>query len=198
MELTHARSARGAFFVHENVRTFRIAFWRRSAVEKSIRVSFDGNSPVESVHTHPESSDILHGRRKAPLALPAWVSPCLESAQGCESIEVGDYYFKRKNYRAAEDRYREALFYKDNDALATFHLAVCLEKNGPARRSAQGVRKLFEDTASRPQAEEARKAMERLKASAANLKSAHELKAKSAAATLSAPTRGVESVTGVA
>ena len=32
--------------------------------------------------------------------------------KAAKDIEVGDYYFKRKNYRAAEDRYREALFYK--------------------------------------------------------------------------------------
>ena len=44
-----------------------------------------------------------------------------------KDVEIGDYYFKRKNYRAALDRYKEALFYKDNDAVATFRLAVCQE-----------------------------------------------------------------------
>src|SRR5712671_1984504 len=47
-----------------------------------------------------------------------------------KDIEVGDYYFKRKNYRAALDRYKEALFYKDNDAIANFRLAQCEEKVG--------------------------------------------------------------------
>jgi tetratricopeptide (TPR) repeat protein len=45
-----------------------------------------------------------------------------------KDVEIGDYYFKRKNYRAALDRYKEALFYKENDAEATFRLAVCQEK----------------------------------------------------------------------
>lgn len=45
-----------------------------------------------------------------------------------KSIEVGDFYFKRKNYRAAESRYREALQYKDNDAIATFRLGQVLER----------------------------------------------------------------------
>jgi tetratricopeptide (TPR) repeat protein len=45
-----------------------------------------------------------------------------------KDVEIGDYYFKRKNYRAAMDRYKEALFYKENDALATFRLAVSQEK----------------------------------------------------------------------
>ena len=47
-----------------------------------------------------------------------------------KDIEVGDYYFKRKNYKAALDRYKEALYYKDNDAVASFRLAVCQEKIG--------------------------------------------------------------------
>src|ERR1700739_1671843 len=47
-----------------------------------------------------------------------------------KNVEVGDCYFKRKNYRAALDRYREALYYKNDDAVATFRLAVCQEKLG--------------------------------------------------------------------
>jgi tetratricopeptide (TPR) repeat protein len=45
-----------------------------------------------------------------------------------KDVEIGDYYFKRKNYRAAMDRYKGALFYKENDAVATFRLAVSQEK----------------------------------------------------------------------
>jgi tetratricopeptide (TPR) repeat protein len=47
-----------------------------------------------------------------------------------KNIEVGDFYFKRKNYKAALERYKEALDYKDGDALASFRLAVCQEKLG--------------------------------------------------------------------
>ena len=47
-----------------------------------------------------------------------------------KNIEVGDFYFKRKNYKAALERYKEALYYKDGDALASFRLAVCQEKLG--------------------------------------------------------------------
>jgi len=47
-----------------------------------------------------------------------------------KNIEVGDFYFKRKNYKAAVERYKEALYYKDGDALASFRLAVCQEKLG--------------------------------------------------------------------
>ncbi len=48
--------------------------------------------------------------------------------RAAKDIEVGDFYFKKKNYRAALDRYREALFYKPNDALANFRMAQAFEK----------------------------------------------------------------------
>lgn len=48
--------------------------------------------------------------------------------RAAKDIEVGDFYFKRDNYRAAESRYREALQFKPNDALATFRLAETLDR----------------------------------------------------------------------
>jgi tetratricopeptide (TPR) repeat protein len=47
-----------------------------------------------------------------------------------KDIEIGDFYFKRKNYKGALERYKEALYYKEGDALASFRLAVCQEKLG--------------------------------------------------------------------
>lgn len=44
--------------------------------------------------------------------------------------EVGDFYFKRKNYKAALERYKEALYYKDGDAVASFRVAECEDKLG--------------------------------------------------------------------
>jgi tetratricopeptide (TPR) repeat protein len=93
--------------------------------------------------------------------------------KAAKDIEVGDYYFKRKNYRGAESRYREALYYKDKDAVATFRLAVCLEKvdqPDEARKEYESYLKILPHG---PQAEEARKAIDRLKGpSAASAKPA--------------------------
>lgn len=47
-----------------------------------------------------------------------------------KSIQVGDFYFKRKNYKGALERYKEALYYKQNDAVATFRMGECEEKLG--------------------------------------------------------------------
>ena len=58
-----------------------------------------------------------------------------------KDIEVGDFYFRRKNYKAALERYKEALYYKNNDAIATYHIAVCQEKLGDKTEA----RKYFEE-----------------------------------------------------
>ena len=79
-----------------------------------------------------------------------------------KDVEVGDYYFKTKNYVAAISRYREALEYKPMDAVATFALAQALEKNkqpADARESYQAYLKILPNG---PHAEESRKALERL------------------------------------
>src|SRR5438874_4478447 len=47
-----------------------------------------------------------------------------------KDLEVGEFYLKRKNYRAAEDRFREALLYKPGDAVATYRLAEVLDLQG--------------------------------------------------------------------
>ncbi len=57
-----------------------------------------------------------------------------------KDIEVGDFYFRRKNYKAALDRYKEALYYKNNDAIASYRIAVCEEKLGDKAEA----RKYFE------------------------------------------------------
>ena len=49
-----------------------------------------------------------------------------------KNVEVGDFYFKRNNYRAAESRYAEALNYMPNHAAATYKLAEAQEKLGKA------------------------------------------------------------------
>jgi tetratricopeptide (TPR) repeat protein len=92
--------------------------------------------------------------------------------KAAKDIEVGDFYFKRKNYRAAADRYREALFYKDNDAVATFRMAVCLEKMDQPDEARKEYESYLKILPHGPQADEAQKAIQRLKGTAANVQPA--------------------------
>src|SRR6266446_3554736 len=68
-----------------------------------------------------------------------------------------------KNYWDAEDRYREALLYKDNDAMATFRLGECLEKLGQPGAARDNYESYLKILPHGPFAEEARKSVERLK-----------------------------------
>jgi tetratricopeptide (TPR) repeat protein len=90
--------------------------------------------------------------------------------KAAKNVEVGDYYFKRKNYHAAESRYREALLYKNNDASATFHLAECLEKTDRPEEALLGYESYLKILPHGPEAEKAQKAVERLKPPSAEAK----------------------------
>src|SRR5271155_2289337 len=121
----------------------------------------DLSPPTDDAKTHPQSSAAVANAEAEGLGgiteLRSW-----DPHKAAKSVEVGDFYFKRKNYRAAEDRYREALRYKDNDAVATLRLAVCLEKMGiwdDARAEYQSYLKILPHG---PQAGEAQKAIDRL------------------------------------
>ena len=83
-----------------------------------------------------------------------------------KDVEIGDFYFKRENYRGALSRYCEALQYKPNDAIATFRTAEALEKLGDlagAQTYYEGYLKILPGG---PFAAQARKALERIKARA--------------------------------
>lgn len=132
-------------------------------VSSSKNTQIDVSPPAGDDKAHPRSSDVLmdEGSADASQTHP-W-----DPHKAAKDIEVGDFYFKRKNYVAAESRYREALYYKDNDAIATYHLAECLEKmNRPdeAREQYESYLKILPHG---PEAEHAKKAIEQLKAAEA-------------------------------
>jgi len=84
--------------------------------------------------------------------------------KAAKDIEVGDFYFKRKNYHAALERYKEALIYKPNDAMANFRLAECLEKTGNPSEALVHYQEYLKILPHGPLAPDAEKALERLKA----------------------------------
>jgi tetratricopeptide (TPR) repeat protein len=83
-----------------------------------------------------------------------------------KDIEVGDFYFKKKNYSAALERYREALVYKPNDAFANFRIGQALEKLARLEEAGERYQEYLKIMPNGPQAEEAKKALEKIKANA--------------------------------
>lgn len=128
----------------------------------------DLSPPADDARTHPHSSEMLEDEGSGDRGeLRPW-----DPHKAAKDVEVGDFYFKKKNYIAAESRYREALYYKDNDAIATYRLAVCLEKmdrDDEARAEYESYLKILPYG---PEAADANKAIERLKTRAASAKPA--------------------------
>ena len=121
----------------------------------------DLSPPPDDAKKHPDSSSAIAPAEADPTGV-AEFHPW-DPHKAAKDVEVGDYYFKRKNYRAAEDRYREALLYKDNDAMATFRLGECLEKLGQPGAARDHYESYLKILPHGPFAEEAQKSVERLK-----------------------------------
>ena len=83
-----------------------------------------------------------------------------------KNVEVGDYYFKQKNYRAALSRYCEALSYKPGDAVATFRIAESLDKEGDLAEARTYYQAYLKILPQGPFAMHAKKALERIRAQA--------------------------------
>jgi tetratricopeptide (TPR) repeat protein len=80
-----------------------------------------------------------------------------------KDVEVGDYYYKLENYKAALSRYREALQFKPRDAVATFKLAQTLEKTKAFEEARTYYEEYLAILKDGPSAAEAQKALARLK-----------------------------------
>jgi tetratricopeptide (TPR) repeat protein len=81
-----------------------------------------------------------------------------------KAVEVGDFYFKKENYRAAISRYQEALQWKPNDAEATYKLAQAFEKCGNTAGAVENYQSYLKILPHGPYAAPSQKALDRLKA----------------------------------
>ena len=103
----------------------------REAEESSSRDNrIDISPPKDDAKNHPYSKAAVADLEEEPENSDVQEMHPWNPMKAMKDVEVGDFYFKRKNYRAALDRYKEALFYKDNDAIASLRLAQCQEKLG--------------------------------------------------------------------
>ena len=120
----------------------------------------DLSPPADDAKMHPQSAAAVSGAEAETSGVSEF--RVWDPHKAAKDVEVGDFYFKRGNYRAAEDRYREALEYKNNDADATIRLAICLEKlrlPDDARAEYESYLRILPYG---PKAREAHKALDRL------------------------------------
>jgi tetratricopeptide (TPR) repeat protein len=137
----------------------------REAQESSSRETrIDISPPKDDAKNHPASKAAI-----ADLDVPD--NPDTSGIQefhpwnpmkALKDVEVGDFYFKRKNYKAALQRYKEALYYKDNDAMASFRLAVCQEKLGDKAEAKKYYAQYLKILPEGPFAKDAQASLDRL------------------------------------
>ena len=123
----------------------------------------DLSPPANDQKNHPMSGAAVSDAEDAASdvqELHPW-----DPHKAAKDIEVGDFYFKKKNYRAALERYKEALVYKPNDALAEFHLAECFDKTGNSSEAITHYQEYLKILPHGPFAADAEKALEKLQAS---------------------------------
>jgi tetratricopeptide (TPR) repeat protein len=127
----------------------------------STQTQIDVSPPANDTKAHPEAgletgadSDVDEFTPYNPM-------------KAMKAVEVGDYYLKQGNTRAAISRYREALDYKPHDAEATFKLAEVLNKTGDLPGAAQSYEDYLKVLPNGPHAKKAREGLDKLKAKTA-------------------------------
>lgn len=133
----------------------------REAEESSSKdTRIDLSPPKDDAKSHPNSAASMDDESTPAdvQELQPW-----DPHKAAKDVEVGDFYFKRKNYRAALERYKEALVYKPNDAVANFRLGECEEKTGNPEQAAAHYEAYLKILPEGPFSADARKALARLK-----------------------------------
>jgi tetratricopeptide (TPR) repeat protein len=124
----------------------------------------DLSAPADDAKQHPRSSSAVAEAEAGVSSSGISEFHEWDPHKAAKDVEVGDFYFKRGNYKAAEDRYREALRYKENDAVATIRLAESLEKLGALDDAQSEYESYLKILPHGPEAEHVQKALNRLKA----------------------------------
>lgn len=125
---------------------------REQGESSSKDTQVDIGAPDDDASKHPDSEDVSDTSELKP-----W-----NPHKAMKNVEVGDFYLKKGNYRAAISRYREALEWKPKDAVATFKLAQALEKTDQKSEAAEQYQAYLKILPHGINAEDCRKALERL------------------------------------
>lgn len=118
----------------------------------------DISPPKDDAKKHPDSEDVTSDVTE----MHQW-----NPHKADKDVEVGEFYLKRKNLRAAESRFREALTYKPNDAAATFRLGEVLEQENQGNEARTNYEAYLKILPEGKFAAEAKKGIERIDQKAA-------------------------------
>ncbi|GAC1433674.1 MAG: hypothetical protein NVS1B11_15480 [Terriglobales bacterium] len=135
----------------------------RAADESSSRdTKIDLSPPKDDAKDHPNSGAALSDTNEDAAGDVQELHPW-DPHKAAKDVEVGDFYYKRKNYRAALARYQDALIWKDNYADANFRMAQCFEKLNNPGEAATHYEAYLKILPHGPFAPDAQQALTRLK-----------------------------------
>jgi tetratricopeptide (TPR) repeat protein len=123
----------------------------------------DIRPPKDDAKEHPNTgAGLSDPDAPAPSASDVQELHAFNPYRAAKDNEVGDYYFKRKNYKAALARFQDTLQYKENDAFANYRLAQCYEKLGQPDEAVPRYQEYLRILPQGPFSKEVRKALAKL------------------------------------
>jgi tetratricopeptide (TPR) repeat protein len=147
----------------------------RESSSRDTRV--DISPPKDDAKNHPNSGVVETNPEDEPEGDVTEMHPW-NPYRAMKDDEVGDYYFKRKSYKAALARYQDALIWKEKDAVANFRMAQCYEKLDQPDQAIPHYEEYLKILPDGPYAKEARKALQKLKASEAKNETSQKTESK--------------------
>lgn len=135
---------------------------RQEEMSSSKDTRIDLGPPADDAKKHPQSSAAVTDTDDDDNGSDVSEMHPWDPHKAAKDVEVGDFYYKRKNYRAAIDRYKEALVYKPNDAEATYRLAECQDKTGDSAEAITHYEDYLKILPHGAYADDAHKALNRL------------------------------------
>lgn len=117
--------------------------------------------PQEQPRRRPElivDTDVAEGKEEEKVEQPKEYNPQLAS----QNLKVGNYYFKKKNYDAAIQRYIEAIGFQPNLSEAYSALARAYEKNGSLSKAIQAFKAFIQNNPDSPKVAEFQAQAEKL------------------------------------
>jgi tetratricopeptide (TPR) repeat protein len=138
----------------------------------------DISPPKDDSKNHPNSGVVETNPEDEPEGGDVTEMHPWNPYRAMKDDEVGEFYMKRKNYRAALARYQDALIWKEKDAVANFRMAQCYEKLDQPADAIPHYEEYLKILPDGPYAKEARKALEKLKAAETKNETSEKAQAK--------------------
>ena len=137
----------------------------------------DLSPPKDDSKDHPNSGVVETNPEDEPPADTQEMHPW-NPYRAMKDDEVGEYYFKKKNYRAALARYQDALVWKEKDAVANFRMAQCYEKLDQPDQAIPHYEEYLKILPDGPYAKDSRKALQKLKSAEAKNETSEKTESK--------------------